>query len=165
MHSCTISESSLRWRNTFNISLYLWMWFYSCCKSKKCFWKLHLAFWKSIFEQLWCLYDSISSQNEPSSFYPTSSLPLCLPITLFRSWVVTHTPRGEPQQSDFSSTGMELPRGRKGSTEARVVRLKNGSPSHCLGFPAGLFWYIVAYHTKAWKPRHKLINDNSWDNG
>lgn len=33
------------------------------------------------------------------------------------------------------------------------------------GFLLDCFWYILAYHTKAWKQRHTLTNDNSRDNG
>lgn len=77
-----------------------------------------------------------------------------------------HNPWREPREPESSGPGKELPRGdgRDGSTEGRGVGLRNGSPSYCLQFPAGLFLVHTGLSYKGLQPRHTLINDNNRDN-
>lgn len=55
------------------------------------------------------------------------------------------------------------PVGRERDTVVGSKEVENSSPSHCFGFPAGLFWYLKVYHTKARKQRYILSNDNNWE--
>ena len=77
-----------------------------------------------------------------------------------------HSPWREPREPESSRPGKELPRveGRDGSTEGRGVGLQNGSPSYCLGFPAGLFLVHTGLSHKGLQPSHTLINHNNPDN-